>query len=582
MNYDVADKEFLKFVENPMANKEHLLPLFSDLGLFDKLIFRIKPLRIFITKEKARKQFFKIVYDYITTESEAPNKLEGLNDNALAGAGIEKLINTASAFFKITTPYTHHPVEQVRTRASKSLHIQLATKIEYHLNRICEAQDSPFTVGGTFLSNPKQWITFYLSELCLLVDTGWLIVILRNNTIYIQPSDLFFKNMRRYWFSEIIEAMSDVSDSEAIRSVLATLGTNLAEIPSWKSSAIVDLMLDKVFSINSRYIVDALRGNDNYKLIRRLIAFAIAIESRLLNGFSETSRREILQFHGVEKGTLELIDFVLADSAEANAFVKIQDDSYVHGLLGFKYGARKFVGSIVSHASRKISDQNFGGILGEKFEEDYLYNYIKSCNLQRYEAWPGLQSKRGDAVQGYDVDIIFHDKIRKFYYFVQVKYKCYDLPKYFSEQYRYFTDKGFNGKGIRQLSTFKNHCFSDEIIINKLKSKGIRGVSQSNSAFLIIHNIPFLNFHEKDGIYFYEWNTFRSILNGGLQVVRMEHGVDENFVGVEGNFESPDFIIDRYFEEQKFGQTLSVDYELFRSMYCEFDVNNYSIYSKML
>jgi hypothetical protein len=583
MNYGRLRQGMASFVERPHEFTEYLQDLSCGTSWKDKILSYVPILRSWLTEDGSKKLFYRVVLRHL--ENNHPNGplVIPSTDRITTIEELDNVIDGFRKYFSIDTSISTDD-KNILKYFSETIRLHMATKMEYHQNRVCESLGIPFGSGESILTMPGIWLSFYYSELCLLVDSDVLQVRFYKNHIYLMPNPIFKQIMRRYWFSEIIESLSTQSDEKIIRDILVKTPFNSEDFPREVVDTLVDFILDKVFSIHVIYLEEELKDNENYLMLRKLVAFASVIERNFLCGFYKTPSSQICKFIGRDLGFLSMIDKVITDpKLGCNSFVIKAGDSYKHGTLGFKYGLKSLAGDLVKYRERELNGLNFGGVIGKKFEVSYLSQYIKKCTYRKYRVHSGLQSKKGkDNIHGYDVDLIFYDIERNYYYFVQVKYSLHKLPKYFSEQYRFFNDEDFMGKGFKQIKLFKDYCFTDDVIQKKFKSVGVKGASKENSAFLVIHNIPYLNFYESEGIVFYEWNTFRAILNGGVLFAEIDEKTVEVNVGFKGELENPRNLIDGYFEEQRFGPYFKIGYQAFRSMVCLSRIENYSLFSKML
>ncbi|WP_075186535.1 hypothetical protein [Teredinibacter haidensis] len=583
MNYERSQDEMLGFVENPRKLSEYLLDLSIAQSWKERVFSSIRLLQGNLSPDESKRLFYKVVANYLMHNciDDAPSLSKA--DRVTSLEELDKAIENFRKHFSIDTAISTND-KDISKYLLEMIRLQMATKMEYHQNRVCESLGIPFSSGESILSMPHVWLSFYYSELCLLVNSDVLHVKFYKNRIYLMPSHRFEKEMLQYWFSETIEGLSTQSDDKNIKAILASTALYSRKIPFRRMEVVVDFILDKVFSIHVKYLDEYLKENESYQMLRKLIAFASIVERNFMSGIYETRSSDISGAAGIESEFLSEIDKVVSGSnSECNAYVTKRGDTYRHGTLGFKFGLKKLAGDMVKFREGERAQGTFGGVLGKKFEVEYLKKYIERCSYRKYKVLPGFKSKKvKDNIDGYDVDLILRDVERDFYYFVQVKYSLHKLPKYFSEQYKFFNDKDFMGKGFKQIRTLKNHCFTDDVIRKKLISSGARGASAENSAFLVVHNIPYLNFYECDNIVFYEWNTFRAILNGGLQFIDIDGKHEEVRVGFKGEFEDPIGLIDGYFNEPKFGPHFQRGYHAFCSFMSRSSVGNYTLLCKML
>lgn len=134
----------------------------------------------------------------------------------------------------------------------------------------------------------------FLSEAYLLLSNNMLKLCFKGNDIILEPSKAFKDRMKGYWFSEILESNSKISDMKAYHDMSIYLKNNMA-IPKELADTSIDYVLDKVFSINVRFITEDICVNQRYLFLREIIYFSLVLECCSLVGESSKDRNFFLR-----------------------------------------------------------------------------------------------------------------------------------------------------------------------------------------------------------------------------------------------------------------------------------------------
>jgi hypothetical protein len=193
-------------------------------------------------------------------------------------------------------------------------------------------------------------------------------------------------------------------------------------------------------------------------------------------------------------------------------FVVYEDRFFKRGNQQFKFGLKKLAGIVLEESLTESKDPK--GDIGKSFEADYILNYLKSLNFFGYESYGVFKPSPAARIRGYDIDVILKDTKENLFFFIQVKYWFNNLPIHLDEKIKFFNGNDVRDKVFRQLVKLKENIEEEEIR-NKLLDLGLEDARKDNSYFILLHNVPFLNFYEYAGVIFYEWNSFRNLLQQG-------------------------------------------------------------------
>lgn len=588
MLYEHKDRKLLEFVDNPINNVDYLHSEEKSTSLQAKILYRFPSLRKFISERDKRIIFEHLYSSYLKEAKKSIGDLKPTPNNLQNQNFIENILEEFTGFFRIGLLFdnSYEPEGFGEDLAIMYLRVNLLTKLEYHCNRITESFDLTEDYFHSIASNEKLWISFFLSEAYLLLRNNIFNLSFKGNEIIFKLNKTFESRVKGFWISELLESNSKISDMKVYHDISAFLGKNRT-IPKEIADASIDYILDKVFSINSKYITRDISVNQRYLFLRELIFFALVLECCSLVGNNSKDRQFFLESENIRNESLLFIDQQLSSASDARIdnngglVYKASDSIYKRGSLGFKYGLRKFAGVLLDVKQKQLKGRDFKGQLGDYFEIDYVLNYLKELDYFGYTPFDGFKSGNKAEIKGYDVDIVLHDSKNDIFYFIQVKYRFSALPTYLSEQFKLFNEESFKKGYLKQLLTLKDN-FNHQSIRNQLISRGLGGAKAENSHFILLHNIPFLNFYEHKGVHFYEWNLLRNILQGGKIHWRKDDEFGDNSTSDELQLHKPDEIINSYLSNSVNGKDLKQQFDLFKRSKCVFSFGVKNVQCQML
>ncbi|CAH9064273.1 hypothetical protein PSECIP111854_03408 [Pseudoalteromonas sp. CIP111854] len=588
MLYENKDIKLLEFVDNPINNIDYLIVRKSSASLQAKVLYRFPSLRKFIRERDARIIFEDLYGSYLKDAKKFIVNLKPVASNFHNQSDLEKIMGEFTEFFRIGLLFDQNCeiADFDEDLAITYIRANLLTKLEYHCNRVTESFDLTEDYFYSIASNEKLWVSFFLSEVYLLLSNNIFQLSFKGDEIIFKLNKKFEGRMKVYWISEILESNSKISDMKAYHDISILLDKNRT-VPKEVAEVSIDYILDKVFSINPKYLTEGVSVNQRYHFLREIIFFSLVLECCLLVGKKPKDRQFFVESDNIRNESLLLIEQQLSSAFNARmdnngGFIyKVSDSFYMRGTLGFKYGLRKFAGALLDVKQKQLRGRDFKGELGDFFEKDYVLNYLKELNYLGYTPFDGFKSGNKAEIRGYDIDIVLHDGKNDIYYFIQVKYRFSALPVYLSEQFKFFNDESFKKGYIEQLLTLKGNI-NQQSIRNQLSSRGLNGAKAENSHFILLHNIPFLNFYEHDGVYFYEWNLLRNILQDGKVYWRKGNEFGDSFTSRELELHKPEKIINSYLNNSVNGRGLKKQFDLFKISKCVFDLGDKNVQCQML
>ncbi|GFD71832.1 hypothetical protein ACI7YQ_14145 [Alteromonas marina] len=355
-----------------------------------------------------------------------------------------------------------------------------------------------------------------LSEIYAFIKAGYLCVQKLKGGFQLELNDAAHHYREAHGISELLEDKSNKSD--CFNLYQATSWMNLRYTPPELASHLIDEVFDKVLSIKPRYISDEVKSSKHYRFMRECVAILTFAECFKLRGF-DVPATFFIENKLCRSDSMSIIINNLRElnTLEGKHFSALTFDgkSFKSGNLEFKLATRHVAYNSSKLLTRDADVKKDLIKFGDIFEKDYIFRYVQSLDPARYHVYPSISPNNNAQVKGYDIDLVIEDKSFNQFYFVQVKYRTKWLPKFYSERY-WELNTGILKDYERQLRIFKDN-FNHPSIRQKLnhqKYKGLERATKENSHFVFLHNLPFLNFYEFDGIYFYEWNLFRNLMQG--------------------------------------------------------------------
>ncbi|MBI1891257.1 MAG: hypothetical protein HYS18_11455 [Burkholderiales bacterium] len=218
--------------------------------------------------------------------------------------------------------------------------------------------------------------------------------------------------------------------------------------------------------------------------------------------------------------TSEELETLLRESATAgagDALITWSKDGKIRiGNINLKYAFNVYLKSIMTNMPTR----------GDWFDKSYIPAYFaKRVKSRRFAYGEGI-TPSNKAEGKYDVDAIVADLDAERIYLCQVKHRVTTLHPYLRDELNEFSNNGALLKALGQLEGARQQLQSEKFL-EKVKGSLARGktpkefLDKVNQDFLkrrtgliVLHTIENLDFAMKDGIVFYEWNTFRGLLKG--------------------------------------------------------------------
>lgn len=585
MRYD-ASPELIGFLHAPLANRDALTaPGNGKLRWQTRLLYKVPALRRFISTDQACLLLGDLLKRAFSDIEHSLHLFLREDHGPVTRDTVNGYVRTLAQYFQINLdpgPSSGQAREDWQF-VENIVGGQFFAKLEHTCNRVTESLKLNHTHQRSILEHPRLWVAYYLSEVYFLMRLGLMEAHFQGRALRITPSSTLWASLKSHWLSEIFESSSRNTDRYALADPAKVLAQH-GYLTSTDREAFVDYLLDKCLSIHPDYLSAKVKAHPNYALMRSVVYFAAHVEMKVMAEHRTVSRAELSRY--IDRAHLDVIDSILAARREPTldsptCFVRRSGDRYERGEVYFKYGLKLLLGALPRNIPGAGKQGDFGDLLGKYFERDYLKNYLRKIGHSRWETHGEFTPGNNAKIQGYDIDLVLHDRQHDQYYFIQVKYSLAKLPIYLAEQCDFFMNASFQKGVLRQLLILKDNL-DDESIRKKLNQHGLHGATRENSHFILLHNMPFLNFHQYRGVTFYEWNLFRNIMQDG-KVHRVKDGVaSQARLFATPRLEQPDRIVDAFFSAEGDPQRLKEQYAVYRDSYAHFTFEGLEVACKLI
>lgn len=582
MIYENIEGCFIDFLANPIKNNNVIH------------VSQIKNFIIILTnKIPIVKTLIENRYSGYLFEQDIKKLLEKTvdkSDDFTSGKSIkhtpEALLITLENYFKVGVYFENNIEMENFTKEELDFFIldNMRTKLEYNVNRICEAHNLSMDYMYEIVSRKELWLSYYCSELLFFLKQGLLEVSLHNNKYILYSTPKLEVRLKSYWLSEMIEYNSKIADINFYYEFSKKL-ENFKKIPKKLENDLVDYTMDKVFSIKTIYIDNSLKEDAKYILFKKLVLFISLMECFSLSGLEQVHEKEFLSTGLIEPEFIEYFKLILKEQSlkKKTIFVYIYFNNgyFYKGTLGFKYGLRELAGVLLSKKQNELKGKDIKGALGLLFETNYILNYIKGIEKYGYKIYGEFKPNSNAKIKGYDIDLVLHDKKLNIFYFIQVKFKFSALPTYIHEQLNLFRDENFEKGFEKQLLTLKEN-FNDDSIRKKLRDKQLGDATLENSYFILLHNLPFLNFYKQNGVFFYEWNLLRNILQECKLHLFKDNDCRQEHVNLFPKLHKPGELVDAYYKNSSFAEQLRKKFDIYSRSFCSFNLDDREVECKLI
>jgi hypothetical protein len=584
MRYELINSELLKLLDDPLKDGQKLIsykPFWARIGrLLLKLGFPIPFVNslmrhaLFHAYVSAAEKVAKIINLPVMCEN---NTKPSIDDTIKAIGEIQKFFNLGIRFPKPPEPH-------IKNDADAYISLQLEHIVGYQCNRVSEyINNKQFNLFAISQKNKDIFLVFFTSEMIFLLQNNLLNVSIdwMRREVVLRPTMRLLSQLRLYWFNEAFEFTSNVASLGMLHMVYKDINLD-RHMSNVRVDWLIDYFLDKIFSIKASRLERAIFDSEQFQSFREIIAVCSFVEY-----FKSVNIDFLVNQAQISLRTIKLLKDTVGNNktdilTSPGNFILFNNHKIIRGNLSFRYGLRLTIGRLFDLPYPGNTLKDFRGDLGISFEK-YVLSELKSLYHMGYKSFEGFKPDAKSPIRGYDIDLILYDEKNNIYYFIQVKYWFSASPTYLSERFKLFNGDKIQDGITRQLQVLKEN-FENPVIRNKLRHHGISGATKQNSYFILLHNIPFLNYYESDGIYLYEWNLLRNIIKN----------CRVSFVGV-GNEKIWDAhssariplhnlqaIVDEYFKMEDMSEELHQRWDYYKNAWVLYELNNLRIRAKLI
>lgn len=398
-------------------------------------------------------------------------------------------------------------------------------------------------------SDKAAFVSLYAHAWCSVWCMAGIFIPVQSQPAYrLADGEEIEEALRLYWFGHHWSFQSNIADFSLRAATVAQLtaaGTSLeravcAGAPAFQ--LFVTNTLDKYVSFHQDFssLIFA-KDKKLYQAMRRRAELICYLYLMSFDDFKTLSARDTLfgqntalphdypvaavRAAGFSESELQALLDESASKGEGEALVvRSGADSVRMGLLGLKYAIGSYLKPLLVAMDKR----------GDWFDKKYIPDYLDQRVVgDRFRF--GREVKPKSIQEGvYDIDLLVADEQLGRLYFCQVKHRVATLLPYFRDEFDEYTRNKQLSHAIEQVLGTKAQFGSPAFQRKLHKSLQKAGASAAfiakvdadflarHAGFIVIHTIENLDFAVKDGVAFYEWNTFRNLVRGKITVFTKE------------------------------------------------------------
>lgn len=408
---------------------------------------------------------------------------------------------------------------------------------------------------------------FRMNELLSLCISGNVKVRMFNKKMVFSPmGSQAKKEFYSTWFARYIETSSNLS---FIKSILEILKLSKGRI----GEEILYYVFERVFSLKPAELPKEALELACVKTVLnclRIILFSMYYFEN--NNVNNIDVDELSKELNISSNDIKTILSLQRSQLVSEQFISERNNRLYVNFIMFIKCIRSFFDVLAKDFGE---DSIRDSLIGGKCFEEYSIKKLISCDSkyqERYIIFDGIN--RGDVKieNELDVEYILYDKKVGFYYFIQTKYSIFGERSFFDGEVKQIQKDIL--KGLKQLRSAKS-LFKDGKLMSVLKNIGIEQATLHNSCFVLLHNIPQLDYKEtNDKIALYDWGSFKNLLNNGECVVNNDsvYRLDKNIV-----LNEPYKVIETLLSDHKVYSSIKENIEINHKI-----INRFSISDKEL
>lgn len=313
--------------------------------------------------------------------------------------------------------------------------------------------------------------------------------------------------LRATWFARTLDQRSHMTTLAAIKFLADRGAVTVSDL-----EPLIVQIFDRDLAISWHRLTSHGRTLNSIQHLYDMVALVAVVAVAEVRGEPLRMTQPDLRRYGLAFGAVSKILQRQAHALATDCFVTRDGDKLSVRIDALSKGLRAYYRVLEEEFSERDPLRLHVG--GEFFEKTGIRKRIEDgADYQpRFQVFDGFTRHEvlDDVVNEADVEFIIKDTEQHHYYFIQIKHSLLGERAFFNA----IVEAAQNdlGYGIRQLREAKRLLDSNQIG-KTLAARTIGDAVPSNSSFILLHNIAQFDFQSTDdGIYLYDWATFRNLL----------------------------------------------------------------------
>lgn len=584
MIFDDVNKAYVEFLKKPIEYycgvnnntvKRYLFVIFSKLPIVKSLIFT----------NYAKYLFEQDVLDTLWYAKAELKTLENIKNiqsqNGEENKNINEIIDNVKKYYLVGAYFENKELmeqcgKEYIKKIIKNKHID---SINYTVSRILINYQFPFHFINHIILKRKIMIGYLSSELLFFIHHNLLNVKIINDEYKLYPTKFFKQQLHAYWLSDMLETKME----SKIKKATANIARKIINYETGYKKEFKKLVYEIIDYIYSVKFISQINLNKKTKDFIELMKFIVLIECLLQTNkkisIIELKNTHLLSINWLESNYEKLIKNQTHHKKEINQsqnpknnIIDLHNDFIIRNDAKLKVGIRNFVSNqLVSNDNGNFS----------YFDSEYvLFNimdHFKNLEQYGYKVIDGMSfyNKNNEKSR---VDFIILDSINEKYYFIKINFSLSQLPLSLCDRLAWVNERFVTEFGEHFF--YLKHNINSNFIQNQFKKNNLPNISDKNSHFIVFHNLPFLNFHKKEGVIFYEWKLFKHIFHGS-RIKLSEHTqskIDEKYPKLH----ETDKMIEQYLKYSQRGKMMKKKFDIYNNAFSFFKINKKQVISKLI
>jgi hypothetical protein len=187
------------------------------------------------------------------------------------------VINRMRQYFAVEAFLEDSECEQLANLVDKYVETHKLSIYESTNSRISEKLNLNLDNQHLLPNYPNLWFVFYFSEFIYFFLINQYEARVSHKKLFLFPKPELAESFRRYWFAAVIEFNSCAGDLLTLKSKKDHF-MHYSFITLENSEEIVEILLDKVFSLRSQMLSEKLQQSMDLITLKEIILFAACVE----------------------------------------------------------------------------------------------------------------------------------------------------------------------------------------------------------------------------------------------------------------------------------------------------------------